>query len=71
MAPDRQRIQQCLKAFDFKTLFIEELGWDNLREAPLAISVDGGSYTLRPLVETRGFKVYTCSPDANGWVPGS
>ncbi len=41
MAPDRWRIQQCLKAFDFKTLFIEELGWDTLREAPLAISVDG------------------------------
>jgi hypothetical protein len=34
MAPDKQRIQQCLKAFDLRTLFIEELGWDNLREAP-------------------------------------
>ncbi len=31
MAPDRQRIQQYLKAFDFRTLFIEELGWDNLK----------------------------------------
>jgi len=30
MAPDRQRIKQCLKAFDFRTLFIEELGWDSL-----------------------------------------
>ncbi len=71
MAPDRQRIQQYLKAFDFRTLFIEELGWDTLREAPLTLSVDGQSYTLRPLVEKRGFKVYTCSPDAKGQVPGS
>ena len=71
MAPDRQRIQQYLKAFDFRTLFIEELGWDNLREAPLAISVDGQTYTLRPLVEKRGFKVYTCSSDAEGQVPAS
>ena len=71
MAPDRWRIQQCLKAFDFRTLFIEELGWDTLREAPLALGVDGQSYTLRPLVEKRGFKVYICSPDAKGQVPAS
>ena len=71
MAPDKQRIQQYLKAFDFRTLFIEELGWDNLREAPLAISDDGQTYTLRPLVEKRGFKVYMCGPDVNGRVPGS
>ncbi len=71
MAPDRRRIQQYLKSFDFRTLFIEELGWDNLREAPLAISVDGQTYTLRSLMEKRGFKVYTCSPDAKGQVPGN
>ena len=71
MTPDRRRIQQYLKAFDFRTLFIEELGWDTLREAPLAIAVDGQTYTLRPLVEKRGFKVYTCSPDTKGQVPSS
>src|SRR5712692_11644669 len=71
MAPDKRRIQQYLKAFDFRTLFIEELGWDTLRETPLAISVDGQSYTLHSLVEKRGFKVYTCGPDVNGQVPGS
>ena len=56
MTPDRRRIQQCLKAFDFKTLFIEELGWDTLREAPLALTVDGQSYMLHPLVEKRASK---------------
>ena len=30
MAPDKQRVQRYLKAFDFTALFIEELGWDYL-----------------------------------------
>jgi hypothetical protein len=71
MSPNKQRIQKYLKAFDFTTLFREELGWDTLREAPLPISVEGQTYLLRPLVEKRGFKVYTCSPDAQGPVPTS
>src|SRR5579875_902086 len=71
VASDRQRIQHSLAAFDFKTLFVEELGWDILREAPLAIVIDGQTYTLRPLVEKRGFKVYLCSPDAQGHIPAS
>jgi hypothetical protein len=71
MSPDKHRIQKYLKAYDFATLFREELGWDTLRETPRAISVDGQTYLLRPLVEKRGFKVYTCSPDAQGHVPTS
>src|SRR5438477_3930678 len=71
MSPDKQRIQKYLKAYDFTTLFREELGWDTLREAAQAISVDGHTYLLRPLVEKRGFKVYTCSPDGQGHLPTS
>ena len=37
MAPDKYRIQRDLTTFNFKTLFIEELGWDTLKEAALAI----------------------------------
>lgn len=65
MSPDKQHIQQYLKAYDFTTLFREELGWDTLKEALLAIPVDGQIYTLRPLVEKRGFKVvpgHSCWP---------
>ena len=68
---NKQRIQRHLAAFDFKTLFVEELGWDILREAPLAIIVDGQTYMLRPFVEKRGFKVYSCMPDAQGCIPSS
>jgi Eco57I restriction-modification methylase len=70
MAPDKQRIQRYLKAFDFTALFIEELGWDYLREPPLYITLDGQhTYTLRPLVEKRGVKVYVCDPNSQGKIP--
>jgi len=68
---DRQRIQRDLIAFDFKTLFVEELGWDILREALLVLAVDGQTYRLHPFVEKRGFKVYVCSPDMHGHIPSS
>ncbi len=50
---NRQRIQQHLRAFNFKALFVEELGWDILSEHALAIPVEGVTYVLRPLVEKR------------------
>src|SRR5260221_6182875 len=71
MLPDKQRVQQYLKASDFTTLFREELGWDTLKEAPLAIPVDGQIYTLRPLMEKRGFKVYLSSPTTQGQITAS
>jgi hypothetical protein len=70
MAPDKQRIQRYLKAFDFTALFIEELGWDYLREPSLCITLDGQhTYILRPLVEKRGVKVYVCDPNSQGKIP--
>jgi hypothetical protein len=69
MATTRQQIQRYLQAFDFKHLFVEVLGWDNLREAPLAIACESHTYTLRPLVEKRGVKVYVCDPDEQGKIP--
>src|SRR6266581_2419289 len=70
MAPDKQRIQRYLKACDFKALFIEELGWDYLKEPSLHITLDGQhTYTLRPLVEKRGVKVYACDPNSQGKIP--
>jgi len=66
---NRQRIQQHLRAFNLKTLFVEELGWDILSEHALAIPVEGVTYVLRPLVEKRGVKVFVCDPDAEGRIP--
>jgi len=56
----RQQIQQCLQTFDFKRLFIEASGWDNLRETAIPIIIDNQTYILRPLAEKHGVKVYVC-----------
>src|SRR6266566_7355282 len=66
---NRQKVRQCLRDFNFKTLFVEELGWDLLKEHPLVISVEGVAYVLRPLVEKRGVRVFVCDPDADGHIP--
>jgi len=66
---NRQKIQQHLRAFDFKALFVEELGWDILNEHPFMIPVGDTTYVLRPLVEKRGVRVLVCEPDAEGRIP--
>src|SRR5262245_48724408 len=66
---NRQKIRQCLRDFNFKELFVEELGWDILNEHPLVIPVDGTTYMLRPLVEKRGVRVFICEPDVEGSIP--
>ena len=69
MTTNRQHIRQNIQDFNFKQLFVNELGWDHLNEPPLTIPCDGQTYTLRPLVEKRGVKVYVCDPDAQGKIP--
>src|SRR5947209_8409033 len=69
MTTNRQHIQQYIRNFDFKRLFVDELGWDNLHEQPLTISFENQTFLLHPLVEKRGFKVYLCNPNAQGKIP--
>src|SRR5258706_2009934 len=68
MATNRQRIQQYIRDFDLKKLFVDELGWDNLHEQPLTVSFENQTFLLHPLVEKRGFKVYLCDPNAQGKI---
>lgn len=65
----RQKIQRYLQTFDFEKLFVDVLGWDYLKEPPLTISFENHNFTLRPLVEKRGVKVYICNPAAQGNIP--
>ena len=69
MASSKQRIQQYLITFHFTTLFVDELGWEYLREAPLLIMCNGQQYLFCPLAQKRGVKVYTCEGDAHGLIP--
>jgi len=48
MPPNLERTRALLQGFDFKTLFIEELGWDRYTTT-LDVSIDGQNYLLAPL----------------------
>jgi len=53
------RTRDLLRQFDFKTLFIEELGWDHYN-ARLEIPVDGQVFVLSAVAEKRGMVAYLC-----------
>jgi len=57
-----------LKAFDFATLFIEELGWDRPGSRHNeAVNVGNTLYALSPVAEKRGVRIFVCAtePDRN------
>lgn len=57
-----------LAAFEFKPLFIEELGW-NHHDARQEISVDGQTFTLTAISEKCGMAAFVCGPGSNGRIP--
>jgi hypothetical protein len=59
-------VRECLKSFDFETLFREHLGWDNYR-ARREVAVDDQTFLLEGVAEKRGFAVLACPsvPDRN------
>ncbi|MBB5661088.1 Eco57I restriction-modification methylase domain-containing protein [Brevundimonas halotolerans] len=60
MGIDRERAAAQLKAFDFAGLF-NELGWDHPRSRQAeTILVDGESYSLSPVAEKRGVRIFRC-----------
>ena len=68
MALDSTRTRQYLKDFDFKALFIEELGWDR-HTAHQDISVDGQAVSLTAVAEKRGMVAFLCSSLQDGRIP--
>src|SRR5689334_21790262 len=64
MAVDTHNIRKHVHAFDFPTLFTEELGWDNYR-LNQPIVVDGQTYQLNAAAEKRGMVAFlsSCIPD--------
>lgn len=61
MAIDRPRATQHLRAFDFATLFVEELGWDRpgSRQTEM-INAGGRDYHLSPVADKRGVRIFHC-----------
>ena len=68
MTLDATRARQCLKAFDFSALFLEELGWDRQRET-LSVTVDNRSLTLEAIAHKRGMVAYRCPTPADERLP--
>jgi hypothetical protein len=56
MAIDRERARQCLNAFNFPKLFIEELGWDKF-PTTFVKQIGGIQYRFRTVAEKRGVVV--------------
>lgn len=59
MKIDIPAVRQCLKSFDFKTLFREQLGWDN-HQAQLDIPINGQTVSLCAIAQKRGFVAFIC-----------
>ncbi len=68
MPPDIVRCRKLLAAFDFKSLFIEELGW-NRQSARLEVFVDGKTFLLSAVSEKCGMVVFECNPGSDGRIP--
>jgi hypothetical protein len=51
--------RNALQRFDFKTLFVEELGWDH-HSGSLDVQLDGLTYQLKAIAHKRGMAVYLC-----------
>ncbi len=57
-----------LKEFDFRGLFIDELGWDRYAST-LDFATDEQKFTLSGIAEKRGLIAFTCPPLENGGIP--
>jgi hypothetical protein len=68
MPPDNVKSRKLLATFDFKSLFIEELGW-NRHVARLDIIVDGRTFSLSAVSEKCGMVVFEGEPGSDGRIP--
>lgn len=54
-------LEQAVRAFDFKRLFIEELGWDR-HQQEIRLTLEHREYVLRAAAEKRGMVALVCTP---------
>ena len=59
MAIDRERARAYLKSFDFRRLFLDQLGWDKPGKDGLK-EVDGTRYPFKAIAEKRGVAAFHC-----------
>jgi hypothetical protein len=64
MPVDRAALRKHLRDFDFRRMFINELGWDNYSQL-LTAQVADHTYELRGIAEKQGMAVFLCQ-SSNG-----
>ena len=69
MSVDRQWVRTYLQQFDFESLFIEELGWDQVDLNMIPVGDEGMPYQAEAIAEKRGMVVYHCLPGSDGNMP--
>lgn len=62
------RLRKQLHAFDFRKLFINELGWDKAN-TDATVQVDGQDYRLQAVAQKRGLVVFHCPTPAGQAFP--
>src|SRR5690606_23621933 len=66
MTISTKNLRQYLQEFEFKRLFIEELGWNNYTSRIRDFQLDGMTYKFSPVAEQGGMVIITCeAPDGN------
>ncbi|MHC6215545.1 class I SAM-dependent DNA methyltransferase [Rhodococcus ruber] len=54
------RLLDLVDARDFRTLFIDELGWNNPDRPDLTVEVDDGTFTLQQVAGYKGLRIWHC-----------
>ncbi|MEK6700304.1 MAG: SAM-dependent methyltransferase, partial [Nitrospirota bacterium] len=63
-----ERSRELLRAADFRTLFIELLGWDRHAQH-VDITVDGKQFRLNAIAQKRGMVAFECIPTDDKSIP--
>jgi hypothetical protein len=69
MSINYRRTSECLKQFDFRTLFIEHLGWGNAHGRATTLVADELRYRATPIAELGGMVVFTVEPQSDAPFP--
>ncbi len=67
---NREETRSLIQTADFRTLFIESLGWDHHAQH-LGVSVDGTSYPLVAIAHKRRAVAFECVMQASEFPPYS
>jgi len=62
------QVRECLRSYNFDSLFVNELGWEQYK-IPHEVSVDDQTYILSPVAEKRGLAVFACSVSGDSPFP--